>query len=1093
MQFPTAPRSAPPPLRRPAAGILLLAQAACALAFAPTPGPDPASAPYAFELILLGTTDVHGRLVPHDYYTGRPTGHGLAVLKPLVDSIRDANPGRTFLFDSGDLLQGNPLTFVHARQRPDAPNPVIRAMNLLGYDAAAIGNHEFNYGLAYLDRAIAQARFPFLTANAFRYGTDQPAYRPYVLLTQATPAGDTLRIGVTANTPPGVHLWDRAHVQGVLEFRDIVASLRAAVAAMRDEGADVIVVLSHGGLEGTSYDTVASGLTAENVAARVARDVPGIDVIFMGHTHVEIPDTVIAGVLLTQAGHHARSLAVATLGMERGDDGRWRVASRRGRLLKPPPGRIDRAFVDSLRADHEQTIAYVRTVIGRTAAALPAREGRVRDVPIIRFINEVQRAAAGADLSATAAFDLGAGLPAGDITVADVARLYPYENTLRAVRITGAQLRAYLERSALYYTGWPVPPGGTVTDATVPGYNFDIVSGVEYTMDLRQPAGARITTLMRAGRPVADADVFTLALNSYRQAGGGGYAMLADAPVVYDRQEDIRELLIDAVRRAGVVVADDDGLERWRLLPEAAAARAVEEQLGRDARYIDRPTEAPARPRLRVLATSDFHGRLEPFVPTWAEAGRAAGGAKVLAAHLARERAGFAGSVVLLDGGDVMQGTPVSNLSSGAATIDVFNAIGYTAGAIGNHEFDWGVDVLRERKAQAAFPWLSANLVVAGTDTLPSWARDTAIVQVGGVRVGVVGLLTEEAPRLIAPARFAGLGVSSGTAALDRYVPALRAAGVDFVIAVAHAGAVCTLETEDCRGEALDWLRAARHRPDLFVGGHTHVVARTAVDGTVMLGPGAYGLRYGVVDLERIAPDSVDVWIRGVPVTWVDAVEPDTAIARIVEGWARELRPLTERVIATLAHDLPRSGREYALGRLIADAQRRAAGADLAIINNGGIRADLRAGPVTWGDAYRVHPFENEILRLRVRGATVRAAVEHALTGGRAAAHVAGMTVAWDPRRPGGSRVLAITLDDGRPLDDAAQYSLAVSDFVADGGDGYTMLVGAPRERTGLVDFQVLIDELTRRSQPVVAPAGSRFRAVDAVSNGNTIPPEPRS
>ncbi|HEX6937800.1 MAG TPA: 5'-nucleotidase C-terminal domain-containing protein [Longimicrobiales bacterium] len=530
------------------------------------------------ELILLGTTDVHGRLLAHDYYTGRATDHGLALLKPIVDSIRAANPGRVYLFDSGDLLQGNPLAYVHARREPVRPNPIIRAMNLLRYDAAAIGNHEFNYGIPHLDRAVEDAAFPFVSGNIFRHGTDAHAYAPYVLLPHPVAEGDTILIGVTGNTPPGVHVWDRANVEGVLDFRDVVASLRPVIGEMRARGADLVVVLSHGGFGTTSYDTIATGLAPENVADRLAREVPGIDVVFLGHTHRELADSTIAGVLFTQPRPWGGSLAAVTVRLERRAPGVWRAVDRRATILRPDPDRADAAFVAALRPAHERTIAYVNSVIGRSTARWDAREARVRDTPILDFINEVQRRATGADLSATAAFNLSAAIPEGDVTVADLAGLYIYDNTLKVIRITGAQLDAYLEHSARYYRGWPTPDGGPVTDPEVPGYNFDVVSGVDYVIDLSRPVGDRVTGLRYRGAPVRPDQTFTLAVNNYRQGGGGGYTMIADAPVVYDRQEDIRELLIEEVRRRGTIRPEDYFRENWRLLPVEAAEAARREQ-----------------------------------------------------------------------------------------------------------------------------------------------------------------------------------------------------------------------------------------------------------------------------------------------------------------------------------------------------------------------------------------------------------------------------------------------------------------------------------------------------------------------------------
>ncbi|MGH7477564.1 MAG: bifunctional metallophosphatase/5'-nucleotidase, partial [Longimicrobiales bacterium] len=572
--------------RRP----MLVALAAGLLAScAPAAGPadpvltPPLRDPGATErLVLLSTTDVHGWLLGHDYYTGAETGHGLAHLAPLIDSVRAANPGRVYLFDSGDLLQGNALAYVHARVDTTGPSPIIAAMNALDYDAAAIGNHEFNYGLPHLQRALEQADFPFLSANIFHAGTESHAYRASALLPHVTATGDTLLIGVTGNTPPGVHLWDRANVDGFIELRDIVASLQPEVRRLRQRGADLVVVLSHGGLEGTSYDTTATGLAAENAAARVAREVDGVDVILLGHTHQELADTTINGVLLAQARNWARSLAAIDVELQRAAPGHWQVVAASGRTLRPSAGRADTAALGPVAAAHERTLAWVRSTVGTSADAMSAARARVEDTPILDFINEVQRRAAGAQLSSTAAFNIGARIPDGPIRIADIAALYIYDNTLMGVRLSGAALRDYLEKSAEYYNGWPPPPGGTVTNRRVPGYNFDVVSGVDYTIDLARPPGRRITRLDYAGRAVQPEDTFTLALNNYRQGGGGGFSMLADAPVVYDRQEDIRDLLIAEVRRQGTLRAADYFERNWQLVPQAAADSAYREQTAGD-------------------------------------------------------------------------------------------------------------------------------------------------------------------------------------------------------------------------------------------------------------------------------------------------------------------------------------------------------------------------------------------------------------------------------------------------------------------------------------------------------------------------------
>jgi 5'-nucleotidase len=392
------------------------------------------------------------------------------------------------------------------------------------------------------------------------------------------------------------------------------------------------------------------------------------------------------------------------------------------------------------------------------------------------------------------------------------------------------------------------------------------------------------------------------------------------------------------------------------------------------------------------------------------------GGAAALATYFRMEREGFGGPTMLLDGGDVMQGTPLSNLTRGRSTVDYYNHVGYGAAAIGNHEFDWGPAVLRERIAQADFPWLAANILVAGTDTTPSWVRDTAIVDVDGVRVGVIGLITEETGSKTMAAYVAGLDFGDGVATIDRWVPVLRRAGVDFVIVVAHEGATCDEAMTSCDGTMVEWARRVTHRPDLIVAGHTHQVVRWVENGIAIIEAGEWGTRYGVVDLERVSPDSVHVWIRGTPVSWADAVS-----AGHDHGAHGRGRPAGDRTAAHAAHR--RSGgrvRTWRGRERHGPAHRRRAALEgrrtVAVMNAGGVRAPLQAGTITWGDLYQVHPFGNMLVLLELRGSDLRQVMEHAVRRDAADAHLSGVIVEYDPRRPVGSRVVSLRLEDGTPI-----------------------------------------------------------------------------
>jgi 2',3'-cyclic-nucleotide 2'-phosphodiesterase/3'-nucleotidase len=311
---------------------------------------------------------------------------------------------------------------------------------------------------------------------------------------------------------------------------------------------------------------VGTKLGSENVAARLAHEVPGIDLIVYGHSHKQMADTIIGNTLLMQPKNWAASVAVAHLTMEY-RNAHWHVIAKHSQLVPALHHVEDPVVLAATAAGHREAVQYANTPIGTTPVTWRADSARVVDTPLMDFVAEVERKASGAQLASTAAFSLDATLAAGPITVARIAALYPYDNTLRVVKIDGAQLRAYLEQSARYFR---MTATGAEVDPAIPGFNYDMLSGVDYTIDVTKPVGERITQLEYQGRRVTPADTFTLALNNYRQTGGGGYAMLRDAPVVQDRQLEIRQLLIDEVRRRRTIAPTDYFHANWRIVPSSA-------------------------------------------------------------------------------------------------------------------------------------------------------------------------------------------------------------------------------------------------------------------------------------------------------------------------------------------------------------------------------------------------------------------------------------------------------------------------------------------------------------------------------------------
>src|SRR5439155_20780699 len=330
-------------------------------------------------------------------------------------------------------------------------------------------------------------------------------------------------------------------------------------------------------------------------------------------------------------------------------------------------------------------------------------------------------------------------------------------------------------------------------------------------------------------------------------AGGGGYTMLAAARVVYDKGEDIRELLVDEIRRVHTIQATVYLRPSWAIIPDPARAAA---------RAAFAPQQAAATitvkdsTLLRVLTTSDLHGQLEARVWDWSQ-GRPVGGVAAMKPWLDSLARGCGCTSVRLDAGDEMQGTALSNATFGRGTVDALNNLGMDAAAIGNHEFDWSIDTLRTRMREAKYPFLSANITDAAGTARPEWATPWKLLTKNGVRIAVIGLTTTETPTSTASRNIQGLAFGDGALAVKRYLPEARAAA-DYVIVVAHVGAVC--DSSACHGEILDVARQLDSGSvDLIVAGHTHLRVNTVVHGIPIVEAQSSGRSIGVVDFVRVA------------------------------------------------------------------------------------------------------------------------------------------------------------------------------------------------------------------------------------------------
>ena len=947
------------------------------------------------DLVVLGTSDIHGNTQNYDYFTDSvPTGsaqRGLTKILTYAKGVLADNPN-TILVDNGDTIQGNPLAYYFDMIDTSVENPLAAAMNYMGFVSGTVGNHEFNYGPAVLNKYQAEADFPLLSANVT--GCRDYTFEPYVIKDV-----DGVQVGILGLTPPAVVHWERPENIVGCVFGDAMDAANTYVPEMRANGADVIVVTAHTGLD----ETYGYG-REENFAKFLANEVPGIDVILAGHAHANVASQVINGVLVTEPNYHGRNVSDIRIKVS-GSGSDWAVTAKSATTpsMNTTPTTVeDPGLVALLKPYHDATVAYINTPIGTATADFPGGfPARVADGPTADLINYVQTEAAAeagfpVQASLAALFTNDAKLSAGAIKLKDAYALYIYDNTLYVVDATGQQIKDELEWSTSYFNQYYYEPAGVTVNSAVRDYNYDLWSGIDYKLDVTKPVGQRVVELKLDGQPLAMDQVVRIALNNYRATG-----KFPTAPKLYQSTTEVRELITNWIMERGTISPSDVYVHNFDLLPPVATwqssttgqpvtradnaallwtafdqtpdeysripsdkktpasdvtregeffllgnraladLRDVSVDMKALDPYTDKATisswaksgtafsiqtgifmpggdkilpkqlvtnaEALAwvrearYPLFTFLSTNDFHGQLETGKTV---SSKLVGGAAYNTTYIDNYRALNPLGTSLYDAGDIMQGTPISNLLWGESVIDVYNHMGYQAATAGNHEFDWGQAVLQERIAQADFPFVLANMFLEGTDMRPAWLQPTAMFTIKGQQVAVIGVTSEYTASIVMAGNLDGLEIRPPAPIVEQLAAEVRAAGADVVVVLAHM--------PDVYGGAVTQEMVTLGVPgvDLIISGHSHSGFTGKVGNVPIIQQYSSGTAIGVSDLryDRMYRTILSATLK-VVTTYNDGITPDPEIAALVAGYQAEIAPIVNAVKASTLGAISRGPR----------------------------------------------------------------------------------------------------------------------------------------------------------------------------------------
>jgi 2',3'-cyclic-nucleotide 2'-phosphodiesterase / 3'-nucleotidase / 5'-nucleotidase len=1148
------------------------------------------------KLRIMETTDIHTNLLSYDYYKDAAYEKvGLAKTAALVKQARK-EVKNSVLVDNGDLIQGTPLGTYKAKIEPlkdGEVHPVFKAMNQMDYDIATLGNHEFNYGLEFLEEAYDDANFPYINANVYvddhdnNPDNDRNKFTPYKIVKKKVVDEQgkkhVIKIGFIGFVPPQITEWDKANLDGKVITKNIVETAKKFVPEMRKKGADVVVALTHSGFSSNKGNT-------EDVIYSLS-EVPGIDAITFSHTHKVFPAKTeaaldglflgsdkkplpgvdnakgtINGVPAVQAGYGGGSLGLIDLTLKK-EKGKWSVVNSQSSTREtwkdvkdPATGKTvtestvapEQEIVSAVKADHDATIKYVNTPIGRTTEDIHSYFSLVQDDPSIQVVTNAQKwfvekyvAEKKPEykdlpiLSVGAPFKAGRNgaaeyteIKKGDLTIRSAGDLYLYDNTLKAIKVKGSVVKEWLEMSAGKFN--QIIPNKTekqpLLNPAFQVYNFDVIDGVQYQIDVTKPPkydpngnvinpdSSRVVNLTYNGQPVDPNQDFIVVTNNYR-AGGGNFPGVKGSELIVDSADENRQILMDYISEMKEITPTADN--NWSIAPIDGTANVTFTTSPKAEAYIKKGSNTTftnqtddkgfgifklnlsAAPKenvkVQLLGLNDLHGQLDTDTKLKLNGQDVLAGSMEYTAAAMKQHEAENPNTILVHAGDMIGGSPlISALFQDEPTVEVMEAMGFDVGTLGNHEFDEGIAELRRMinggehpKGTKGydgmnFPVVAANAYDTATGELIT--RPYAIKEVGGKKIGFIGVVTQETPNMIVRKGNETLQIMDEVTAINKYTEELKKQGIEAIVVLAHNPSVQGGRTDAF--DAADIAEKVDDEVDVIFAAHNHVYVNQEVDNKLIVQAYSYGSAFSDVDLE-LDPVTGEIVKKDAQVVTVYQKDytPDPTVSAIMKKYEDLAAPIKAQVVGesstTLLKGYPFNGEfgDLALGNLIADGMKAAMNADFALMNGGGVRAQLDAGEVTFGDLFSIQPFGNVLNKVKLSGADLETVLNNQITATTAADgtknfsldfHVAGFKYTWDANT---GKVVDIILPDGSKIDKTKEYTVVVNNYMY-GNAKYGIGALSTDLEVGPEDLQATVNYVKSLPKPFEYNAEGRIQKV---------------